>query len=662
MLIPHLAMLGFLAPWMAWGAVAAVGLPVLAHLLSKTRYREVAFPAARLVQQAVAATSRIETPRHRLLMLLRFLLLLLLVIAFMRPQWTPDAQAIDEERGIALVLLIDASASMQRTADGATLYDRALRQAQRLIDQLDPARDVATVITVDHASASLLPEPTAQLSLLADRLSDTQPGYTHANWPAAIALAQRLIYDRPRAVRLVTLSDQQGEQPEGAADHIRIEGPGDNTAIRLVDVRPYPAIAGQPMTVTVEVRHFGDQSMATGLAAKLGDNQITQALALTPGTTQRIELQLPPITKSALLQVTLHHPDAITADNITGAWLPLQSHTRAMIVHDANEASASIAKRLATLLNPGEVAEVTLPVVELVAVGHAQAAVASADPTSLRTVVLLSRKPLPDTLSQTLEAYAQAGGGVVQFVTDPTGDSSRTTTATSIDFGLEPLRLFEGPARAGLASLPWPGVSNQPIDERATPILIDELERVIVAELPRGRGRLIAINAALSPEPGGLLAQPAFVVLFNELCRYASPGAALPVPAKPGDPLPGQLLITAQMQSPDQAYARADTYTAPGPYAAVNLHGDVELLRWAQLDPDESDTRTPSTWSNVTAPFNAGEPQSSANTDVAASLRRNPIELWPYFVLGVLGLVAIESLLLRRYAGPRPTAVQGGAA
>lgn len=654
-------MLGFLAPWMAWGAVAAVGLPVLAHLLSKTRYREVAFPAARLVQQAVAATSRIETPRHRLLMLLRFLVLLLLVLAFMRPQWTPDAQAVDEERGIGLVLLIDASASMQRTADGATLYDRALRQAQRLIDQLDPARDVAAVITVDHAPTSLLPEPTAQLSLLADRLSNTQPGYTRANWPAAIALAQRLTHDNPRAVRLVTLSDQQGGQPEGPADHIRIEGPSDNTAIRLVDVRPYPAIAGQLMTVTVEVRHFGDQSLATGLTAELGDNQVTQALALMPGTTQRIELQLPPISKSTLLQVTLDHPDAIAADDITGAWLPVQSQTRALIVHDANEVSASIAKRLATLLNPGEVAGVTLPVVELVAIADAQAALASADPASLRTVVLLSREPLPDTLSQTLEAYVQAGGGVVQFVTDPAGEPGRTTTATSIDFGLEPLRLFEGPARAGLASLPWPGVGNTPIDERATPILMDELERVIVAELPRGRGRLIAINAALSPEPGGLLAQPAFVVLFNELCRYASPGPALPAPAKPGDPLPGQLLITVKTQFPDQADARADTYTAPGPYAAINPGGKIELLRWAQLDPDESDTRTPSIWSNPAAPSNADAAQS-ATTDVAASLRNNPIELWPYLVLGVLGLVAIESLLLRRFAGPRPTAVQGGAA
>lgn len=655
-------MIGFVSPWMAWGALAAVGLPVSAHLLSKTRYREVVFPAARLVQQAVFATSRIETPRHRLLMLLRCLILLLLVLVFMRPQWTPDARAIDDEQGIALILLIDASASMKRAADGATLYDRAQREAQRLLGQLDPARDVAAVIRVDHAPASLLPEATAQFSLLAERLNSTQPGYTHTNWPAAIALAQRLTRDEPRAVRLVTFSDQQGEQPAIDADHIPIPGPIDNTAIRLVDVRPYPAIQGQPITATVEVRHFGDQPLTAQLVAAIAANTSTQSLEVKTGATRRFELQLDPIQEGALLQITLDSPDAISADNITGAWLPVQTQTRALVVHDASNASATIAKRFATLLNPGEVAGVTLPTVQTLGVNEVQAALASADAATLRTIVLINQGQLPDALSQSLETYAQAGGGVIQFVSDAAVDPSRSTTASGIDFDLEPLRLFEGPARAGLAALPWPGVGNTPIDERAMPILMDELERVIVAEMPRERGRLIAINAALSPEPGGLLAQPAFVVLFNELCRYASPGPALPVPVKPGEPIPPQLLNAAQIETPNDADATADRYTAPGAYAALNLRGEIEAVAWAQLALDESDTRGQSDWSRTPVVTNSAAVQPGVSDGLAASLRQNPIELWPYFVLAMLGLVATESLLLRRFSGPRAAVLQGGVA
>lgn len=672
--MPTLAMLGFLALWMAWGAVAAVGLPVLAHLLSKTRYREVVFPAARLVQQAVAATSRIETPRHRLLMLLRWLVLMLLVLAFMRPQWVPDAKAGgDSEQGIALVLLIDASASMQRVQDGATLYDRALREAQQLIDQLDPTRDVAAVIAVDDTPASLLPEATAQFSLLRKRLVANEPGYTHANWSAAVANALRLLDDEARAVRVVTLSDQQGSQPDlsflayGKPDagigHVRLAGPTDNIAIRLVDIRPYPAIAGRPVSATVEVRHFGDQPTTIQLSARFTGQTVEQSLALAPGETRRTTFQLPAANgEREVIEITLDTPDAIQADNITGAILPIQSETRALIVHDANANAASIAKRLATLLNPGEVAGVTLPEVDALAIADAQAVLASADPASLRTVVLINQDPLPDVLSQSLESYAQAGGGVVQFVTDDATNPGQTTTASAIDFDLQPLHLFEGPARAGLASLPWPGVSNSAIDAGARPILIDELERVIVAEMLRGRGRLIAINAALSAEPGGLLAQPAFVVLFNELCRYASPGLALPPPPKPGEPIPNVLRNAAQILVADGADPEAAVFTAPGPYAAMDQSGLVTDLIYVTLDPEESDTRMPTIWNNASAGINSDAAPSSDGSGSATALRDNPIELWPYLVFVVLGLVATESLLLRRFAGPRSGETQGGVA
>ena len=230
----RLAMLSFVTPWMAWGAIAAIGLPVLAHLLSRTRYREAVFPAVRFVQLAVAATSRIETPRHRLLMLLRALMLILLVLAFMRPQWTHDAQAVEADRGMALVLLVDASASMQRSRDGVTLYGRAIREAQSLLKQMDPARDVAAVIRVDHAPTSLLPEATARFELLTQRLSQTLPGDSHAGWPGAMAAAGPLLADESRTVRLVTLSDQQGEPPTldptlrfstAMIEHVPILGP-----------------------------------------------------------------------------------------------------------------------------------------------------------------------------------------------------------------------------------------------------------------------------------------------------------------------------------------------------------------------------------------------------------------------------------------------------
>lgn len=660
MTVMSLAALSFLAPWMAWGAFAASGLPLLAHLLSKTRYREVSFPAARLVQQAVAATSRIETPRHLILMLLRGLILLLLVFAFMRPQWTPDARLADDGRGIALILLVDASASMQRTDAGLTLYDRASRQAHGLIDGLDPSRDVVSVIRVDHAPSVILPEPTAQFSLLKDRLSRTKPGYTHANWGRALTLAQRLTHDERREVRLIILSDQQGEQPDVAADHIRIVGPTDNTAVRLVDVRPYPAIRGQPITAILEARHFGEKPTTLQLSTRLAGQAFKQTLALAPGEARRLHVALPPVQdEQALIEVTLDTPDAIAADNLTGGLVPIQNETRVLVIHDESNTSTTVAKRLALLLNPGEVAGVTLPAVALRSASDALAVLDSADPAELRTIVLFHQGPLPDPLSQKLEAYARSGGGVVQFLVDESASPSQRSRAFDIDFDLPPLRLFEGPARAGLAALPWPGVSNAMIDPQALPILVDAQARVIVAELLRGRGRLIAINAALGPEPGGLLAEPVFVVLFNELCRYASPGPALPLSARPGDPLPGRLRNAAHPRWAEGADPNALSFTAPGPYAVLDQSGLAQELIYVQLDPNESNTSRPPAWSHSSIGLAEGD-RPMDDQAVADSLGQAPIELWPYVVLGMLGLVATESLLLYQFAGPRKPARQRG--
>jgi hypothetical protein len=670
-----LAAISFAAPWMAWGAVAAVGLPVLAHLLSRTRYREVVFPAVRLVQRAVAATSRIETPRHRLLMLLRWLVLMLLVLAFMRPQWTPNAQAEGGDRGILLLLLVDQSASMQRTREGATLYDRAQREAQQLLDQLDPTKDMAAVITVDHNPKSLLPVPTAQFSLLAEQLKTTKPGYTTADWPAALATTQRLTRDASRAVRLVTLSDQQGDTPDlstlfdGSSkpriDHECIDGPTGNTAVRFIDVRPYPAIASRPITATVEVQHYGESPKQLTLNASSLDEQFKRTITLGPNETRRVAFDFQAYDRiGPLINVRAEPLDTLSADNEAGIHIPLQASSNVLIIHDPGKASEQLADRVALLVNPDKTGGATLPDVETITVQQALSTLSRLDPASLRTVVLLNQQTLPDTASEALEAYVQSGGGVVQFVMAFGGDLKETSRASAIDFDLKPLRLFEGPARAGLAGLMWPGVSNSAIDPRATPILIDEMERIIVAEMPRGRGRLIAINAAISPEPGGLLAQPAFVVLFNELCRYASPGQALPAPIHPGEAIPEQmleqLLSSSRAVLPDGADISSGLFERPGLYAASSLESADTKAVYVSLDPSESDTRATSAWSEQTV--GSAVTTGSSGQPVSSALRSKTIELWPALLVAAMAMIAFESLLLWRFARPTQASLQGSLA
>lgn len=684
MLITGLSMLTFLSPWWALGAVAAIGLPLLAHLLSRSRYREVVFPATRFVAKAVEQTTRIERPRHLLLMLLRWLLLLLVVLAFMRPRWLPQAEASDSEGGVALIILLDASASMQRVESGSTLYERAVREAEGILDELDPSRDVATVVRVSRTSDAVLPEPTANRKLLGEQLKQSGPTYEPANWPGAVAAVQKLAQSSDRPVRVVVLSDQQGDGPvfEGDAAMlrlpvrmIRLDVPGGNVAVRLVDVTPYPPTMGQPVRVVAQVASDGQTTRAVAVRLSLDGAQASRPVQVGPGSRQLVEWSLPAASREGLILLRVHidDDDPIELDNATGLPLRIVRQSQALVVHGPTAQSLQLADRVAAMLRPGEATGLVLPRVDTAIDVQALAKLQAADPAQLRTVVLLEPERIDSGLAEALKAYMQRGGGVVALISDSRlnaaqsllpwplviASSGRDTVldqpARQIDFSLPPLQLFEGPARAGLASLVFPGTDPADAAPGSERILTADNGRVIVAATTLGRGRLIALNTDLSSGPGGLLAEPAFVVLFNELCRYASPGPSIPTPVHPGDPLPANLRNAGNLSVPDGVDPTNTTITRPGAYFALDSSGSIRDGLWAELDPAESDTRTGQGWIDRDGNSAGSAVSTAASSSVSDSIlgRAQAIELWPYLAIGALLLAAVESLALWRFASAK---------
>jgi len=659
-------MLSFLAPAWAAAGLAAVGLPLLAHLLSKTRYREVSFTVTRLVRQAVIDTTRIERPRSLLLLLLRILILSLIVAAFMRPRWLPDAKATDREDGVALIVLIDASASMRRSVSGVMLYDRALREADTLLAALDPSRDVAAVVHVARRASSLLPEPTAQVGLLRDRLANTRPTYENTGWDSALVAAQRLAGLTRRTPHMVIISDQQGEAPAlkenlwpltiSEVDHVLIDGPSDNAAVRLSDLRPYPPIVGRLLAAEAEVTNFGHDPRNLTLTATLAEASATRSVVLLPGASRKVVFELP-VTRAdtQILQVSIVGSDAISLDNSSGAVVRAIDRPRVLVLY-ADAQFQTLARSVARALEPGEVEGLTLPSAQPVLFTQAAQQIADAAPQTLRSLVVLGEVDAQSLLAREIDAFATRGGGVIRLIHAPAATTGTTVRAAQIDFSLEPLRVFEGPARASLAALNWPGVQPMTPAEGVQPILSTDEGRPIIAAQLLQRGQSITINASLSDEPGGLLAEPTFVVLLNELCRYASPGQALPVPARPGDLLPPSLLSAQRLVRPDETdlKAQSQAVTAPGAYMAVSASDQAIDGVWAQIEPSESDTRPGADWSLSAAPTTpgtstAGQPgQSTAS--LAATIRPNPVELWPYLAIGALLLAGAESAALWGFA------------
>src|SRR5438552_8621084 len=102
--------MGFVSPYMLWGAVAA-GIPVVLHLFFRSRYRTVPWAAMKFLLTSIEQTSRRLQFQELLLLLVRTCLLLVVGLAFARPllsSLTADSQGA----AVDAVFVIDTSMSM----------------------------------------------------------------------------------------------------------------------------------------------------------------------------------------------------------------------------------------------------------------------------------------------------------------------------------------------------------------------------------------------------------------------------------------------------------------------------------------------------------------------------------------------------------------------
>src|SRR5258707_325506 len=116
-------------------ALAAVILPILAHLLFRRRSRPVDLGTLRFLKVAVRQDTRRRKLKRWLLLALRVGCVVLLVLLFARPY---RAEFSGGDSGLSVVL-IDRSASMARKRDGVRLIDRAVRELPDVLTRV-PAR------------------------------------------------------------------------------------------------------------------------------------------------------------------------------------------------------------------------------------------------------------------------------------------------------------------------------------------------------------------------------------------------------------------------------------------------------------------------------------------------------------------------------------------
>ncbi|MCU0727442.1 MAG: BatA domain-containing protein, partial [Planctomycetes bacterium] len=241
-------MSAFLSPGLLWGLLLAA-VPILIHLLARRRYRTIRWAAQEFLRAAFRKNQKRLRVENLLLLIIRTALVVLLVFALARPYVSGAVAGAVGSRPVHYAVLLDNSYSMGFNDGLSTPFERALREARKVVDRLGREDSFSLYLTVDDFSGSRAGTPRSilkdshdreKLNALLGRLSAGTASSGASRLADALAvLADELSSTRP-GQQVVVLSDltrhsfEGGPSTPGAAD--REEDAEDGTVRTLRDL------------------------------------------------------------------------------------------------------------------------------------------------------------------------------------------------------------------------------------------------------------------------------------------------------------------------------------------------------------------------------------------------------------------------------------------
>src|SRR5262245_31801809 len=221
--------MAFLNPLFLFGMLAAA-IPVVVHLVRRTRAPRIQFPSLMFIRQIEQKTIRRRKLRNLWLLALRCLALLLLALAFSRPYSAASNREVSSpETG---VILMDVSYSMRYPG----VFERA-RQAARDIVRSAAARD-RLALAAFSSNCEVLRQPTedkAELQTLIDR---TEPGLSSTDYTQALEAADSLLQEAGQGRKIFLISDVHEAGWDRASRPPRLSRSVELFPVDVADQRP----------------------------------------------------------------------------------------------------------------------------------------------------------------------------------------------------------------------------------------------------------------------------------------------------------------------------------------------------------------------------------------------------------------------------------------
>src|SRR3954463_2078933 len=190
--------------------IAGAGIPLVLHLLSRSRYRTVEWGAMLFLDGADAHVMQASRLKQLALLLLRMALIATLAMALAQPVIRGRWGGLARDARISAVIRLDCSASMQFDENGKTRMELARSAVLNILESLRE-NSAAVVVMGGTRDVENLAQPTTDLQQLAQRVLGLSEPSGQANLADAMGRAMDVLDRGGEANReLYVVCDRQG--------------------------------------------------------------------------------------------------------------------------------------------------------------------------------------------------------------------------------------------------------------------------------------------------------------------------------------------------------------------------------------------------------------------------------------------------------------------
>ncbi|HIG80945.1 MAG TPA: VWA domain-containing protein [Verrucomicrobiales bacterium] len=561
------------------GGVAAGVIPIIVHLISRSKPREVRWGAMHLIELTLQKQQRRLRIENWLLLLLRICIPVFLALCMARPVLT-GAAALWNDAKTSLVVVLDNSYSQDFQATGGTNFENAQKQAADLVAGLQRGSDVSVVL-MSGTNAPLYDSGVFNTKRVAEDLKALEAGYGKAEVPSALDVASALSRNMSHAQReIIVISDfqriswsaEEATLRQRAADrlaaqelaprltlfHTGAEG-RENVCVETVSFSPRVLGINQTLQVRATLRNYGERGHDSLKVVCRVDGKVAHTTQIPLEAGQKRQVLFTHQFDSAGSHVVEISADAdsLKADNTFRVSIPVWERVPVLVVdgdpspnplesetdflqialqpyREAGELQKPGEKKLSDLL---EVRVIRTPGLSAAAIGDARVVV-------LANVARLTPKQLID-----VQSFVRDGGGLLIFPGDKIdvkwynetlhaagllpapltelADLSREpepfTRIRAQRFEHPPLNLFNDPRNGTPAEAEitqWYRTLAQPDNPLVRMHALLESGDPFLLEKRFNEGRIFFCTTTCDEAWNNLPGRPFFVPLAQRLCTY----------------------------------------------------------------------------------------------------------------------------------------------